>query len=135
MESPKDADGRPGQPAAQQNMFEGANGSNPGNPEKKDKKGSPKLSGAQSLQRLRDRIELTVTELARLRQENAALQSQLREAQSHGTDDAGGTPVIFTESPDTLRSKVESFIGTLDRYIEDATNRGSESSQNSESHS
>jgi hypothetical protein len=128
MGSETEADGRSEQPAAQQNMFEGENGSNPGQPGKHPRSAEKRLTPPPSLQRLRDRIELAARELARLRQENLQLQRQLQEARSTEFDDLSGTPVVFTESPDALRSRVTNFIQTLDRYIERTEQQGVDSS-------
>ena len=76
------------------------------------------VPGTQSIERLRNRIELTVKELTRLRSENASLQKQLQEVKAHPLDSLDGTPVIFTESPAALRAKVEGFIGAIDRYVQ-----------------
>ena len=61
-------------------------------------------------------------ELARLRNENASLQKQLQEARAKEFEPIEGTPVVFSESPQALRSRVETFIDALDRYIEAAEN-------------
>jgi hypothetical protein len=128
-----EADGRSDQPAAQQNMFEGETGSNPEQPNKRKRSAQKDLTPPPSLQRLRDRVELAARELARLRQENAQLQKQLQEAQASEFDELSGTPVIFTDSPDALRSRVESFIQTLDRYIERSEDRSEVTTPNTES--
>jgi len=120
MASEKGANDQDRQSRTQQNMFEGSNGSDQGGTSHKTKRGPVHLKGTRSLERLRDRIDLAVKELARLRDENAALQKQLDSFQSHGIESMDGTPVVFTESPSALKSKVENFIEAIDRYIEQA---------------
>ncbi len=118
MASEKDASEQDEPSHAQQNMFEGSNGSDQRRASRGPKRGPVYLKGTRSLERLRDRIDLAVKELARLREENAALQKQLDSFQSHGIEAMDGTPVVFTESPSALRTKVENFIEAIDRYIE-----------------
>ncbi len=118
MASEKDASEQDVPSRAQQNMFEGSNGSDQSGTRRGPKRGPVHLKGTRSLERLRDRIDLAVKELARLREENAALQKQLDSFQSHGIESMDGTPVVFTESPSALRTKVENFIEAIDRYIE-----------------
>jgi len=95
-------------------MFEGSGDS--GGP--KVGRGPSHLKGTRSLERLRDRIDLAARELYRLREENTELQKELDTLRLHGVESTEGTAVVFTEGPSTLRSKVESCIESIDRYIQ-----------------
>ncbi len=118
MEPENEADGKGDQRPVQQNMFDGSNGLNQADTGQKPMQSPSHVPGTQSIERLRNRIELTVKELTRLRSENASLQKQLQEVKAHPLDSLDGTPVIFTESPAALRAKVEGFIGAIDRYVQ-----------------
>lgn len=112
-----DQDDAPGQ----KSMFEG------GSPSTKSgrKRGPTHLKGTRSLERLRDRIELAVKELHRLREENNALRRELEAVHKGSRDEGDGTNVVFTESPDELRKKLEDYIHLVDELIE-AENTGTE---------
>ena len=118
------------QPPAQQNMFEGSNGSNEGQSDQK-KRGSSRPKSTASLQRLRDRIDLAVKELSRLREENASLNKQIDSLRTDGTATVDGTSVVFTESPDVLRSQVEKYIAAID-LINHSDSKASPSDQGSD---
>ncbi|GMQ82501.1 MAG: hypothetical protein BMS9Abin05_1955 [Rhodothermia bacterium] len=105
------------QPPAQQNMFEGSNGSNEGQSDQQ-KQGSSRPRGTASLQRLKDRIGLAVKELSRLREENASLHKQIDSLRTDGIASVEGTSVVFTESSEALRSQVEKYIEAIDRSID-----------------
>ncbi|TDI70674.1 MAG: hypothetical protein E2O85_03390 [Bacteroidetes bacterium] len=105
------------QPPAQQNMFEGSNGSNEGQSDP-PKRSSSRPKGAASMKRLRARIDLTVRELSRLREENVSLQKQIDMFRTDGAAQAEGTYVVFAESPEVLRSQVEKYIEAIDRSID-----------------
>lgn len=105
------------QPPAQQNMFEGSNGSNAGQTDQKSR-GSSRLKGANSLRRLKDRIDLTVKELYRLREENTSLHKQIDSLRAEAPGSVDGTSIVFTESPDVLRSQIEGYIEAIDRSID-----------------
>ncbi len=102
---------------SQQNMFEGPETEKKKRAQK-GKKGSVHLKGSRSLERLRNRIELAVNELHRLREENLELQRQLDQFRSHNVDELDGTAIVFTESPALLKAKVTSLIATIDRHLE-----------------
>lgn len=78
------------------------------------------MDGTKSLERLRDRIDLVVKELQRLREENGALRKELRSSQKARAAAEDGTSVHFNESPAELRSQVEALIDRLDDRIENA---------------
>ncbi len=78
---------------------------------------SVQLKSYKSLERLRDRVLLTSRELARLRAENQDLKRQVEELKVGGGTVVDGTPIVLTESPAALRTKVESFIEAIDQYL------------------
>ena len=80
---------------------------------------SVQLKSYKSLERLRDRVLLTSRELARLRTENQELRRQVEELKVGGGAVVDGTPIVLTESPAALRTKVESFIEAIDQYLHD----------------
>lgn len=96
-------------------MFDG---SGDDKPHRQPGRGPAHLKGSRSLERLRDRIELAVKELHRLRQDNADLQKQLDSFRSQGLETFEGTVVTFADSPSALRTKVETCIDAIDRYLE-----------------
>lgn len=100
--------------AGQQSMF-GARSSDPTG--KGRKRGPSHLAGTQALERLRDRIDLAVKELHRLREENAALHKELDAIRRGGKSVVDGTEVQFTESADALRAQLNRYIGTIDELI------------------
>ncbi|MBO6575658.1 MAG: hypothetical protein JJ896_11695 [Rhodothermales bacterium] len=77
------------------------------------------LKSYKSLERLRDRVQLTTRELARLRAENAELQRQVEDLKAGGGSPVEGTPIVFTETPAGLRAKVEGFIEAIDQYLQE----------------
>lgn len=79
--------------------------------------GRTHFKGTRSLERLKDRIQLAVRELRRLRDENAALAQQVEALQQRASGSAEGTPVVFTEDPAQLRTRIDSFIETIDQYL------------------
>ncbi len=113
-----DRDEAPGQ----QNMFEGGPQPSGGTPERR---GPTQLKGTRALERLRDRVDLAVKELHRLREENMALRREVDALQRGGRADQDGTHVVFTESPDELRGTLEAYIRLVDELIE-AENAGTE---------
>lgn len=87
------------------------------------KRGSAHLKGTRALERLRNRIDLAVKELHRLREENIALKRELEAVQKVKDDAVEGTPVVFTESPDELRQKLEDYIALVNELIEAESNK------------
>jgi len=87
------------------------------------KRGSAHLKGTRTLERLRNRIDLAVKELHRLREENMALKRELEAVQKVKDDAVEGTPVVFTESPDELRQKLEDYIALVNELIEAESNK------------
>jgi len=89
--------------------------------------------GTRTLERLRDRIELAVKELHRLREENHTLHRELEAIRKHGLDAVEGTPVVFTDSSKSLRKQLEGFLVTIDRCISEAeTESGADTVTDSE---
>ncbi len=76
------------------------------------------LRDTESLQRLRDRVEQAVAEIARLRDENTALAARLREIDSRPASDAHRIALAPGEEPEALRRKITGFIEAIDRYLE-----------------
>lgn len=75
------------------------------------------MKGTHSLARLRDRIDLTVRELARLRNENKKIRRDLEKAANHPSMSVEGTPVVFSESSTELRSRIERYIKAIDAHM------------------
>ena len=124
MSPEKDAGGRPKKSITQQRMFEGSGDSG----RTKSGRGPSHLKGTRSLERLRDRIELAAKELYRLRTTNAELQKKLETYRSHDIEPSEGTAVVFAEGPSVLRSKVESCIEAIDRYLQAPETKGEDRS-------
>jgi hypothetical protein len=103
-------------------MFEGGPQPSGGAPAKR---GPTHLKGTRALERLRDRIDLAVKELHRLREENMALRREVDALQRGGRADQDATQVVFTESPAELRGTLEAYIRLVDELIE-AENMGTE---------
>jgi len=107
----------------QQNMF------SKGDPASKKgarkRHGPAHLKGTRSLERLRDRIDLAVKELNRLRDENQQLHKEVEALKKGAPSSADGSEVVFSESGPELRKTLESYIGVLDRYIEEEASRTS----------
>jgi hypothetical protein len=76
------------------------------------------LKGSQSLERLRDRVELAARELVRLRQENEALARRIAGMEQSGSSDDIGLAMELGEDPESLRRKVAGFVEAIDRYLE-----------------
>ncbi|MDA0873653.1 MAG: hypothetical protein O3C45_01185 [Bacteroidetes bacterium] len=101
-------------PAAQQSMFGARASDSTGSGRKR---GPSHLGPTQALERLRDRIDLAVKELHRLREENVSLHKELDALRRGGPSPSDGTGVHFTESADQLRSQLTRYIGTIDELI------------------
>lgn len=114
--NPNDREEVPGQ----QSMFES------GSPERAPsnrKRGSAHLKGTRALERLRNRIDLAVKELHRLREENTVLRREMEAVQNRKDDTVDGTQVVFTESPDELRQKLEDYLALVNELIEAESNK------------
>lgn len=83
-------------------------------------KASSHMDGTRSLERLRDRVDLAVKELRRLREENGALRKELAAARKTKTAPEDGSTIHFNESPGELRKQVQVLIDVLDDHIEQA---------------
>lgn len=111
-------------PPAQQNMFEHSSGENL---EQTDQPMSGDTSTAKtprSLERLKDRVELVIKELKRLRSENAGLKKQVDALQKQAPAKMDGTAVVFSESPEALKAQIKEYIDAIDRLT--AQSNGSE---------
>ncbi|NNF05038.1 MAG: hypothetical protein HKN17_11300 [Rhodothermales bacterium] len=78
------------------------------------------MDGTKSLERLRDRIDLAVRELRRLREENGALRKEVKALQKARSIPEEGATIHFNESPARLREEIQSLIEALDDRIEQA---------------
>lgn len=76
------------------------------------------LKSAQSLERLRDRIETAAHELKRLRDENQALSERIKELEARPNVAPEGTFLSLEHDPELLRRKISGFIEVIDRYLE-----------------
>jgi len=82
--------------------------------------GSPSSTvsrGSVSLRRLRDRIQILVKELDRLRNENQTLTQRIIELESISKIKSRVTSVEFDENREDLLARVNSFIQTIDDYL------------------
>jgi uncharacterized small protein (DUF1192 family) len=80
------------------------------------------MKGTRSLARLRDRVNLAVKELERLRSENLRLRKELDRAAADSHQPADGTSIVFAESADELRERIELCIGAIDAHMETQNN-------------
>lgn len=80
-------------------------------------RGSARLKGTQSLERLRDHVRQAARELERLRQENATLHERLAALEDRPAVDPDAAVLGFDEDPAALRAKIEGFIEAIDAYL------------------
>jgi predicted nuclease with TOPRIM domain len=73
---------------------------------------------AESLERLRGRVEAAADEIVRLRSENARMSSNIAKLRSTVTKTSKQPGIVFDERPDVLRAKVRGFIDTIDEYLQ-----------------
>ncbi|MCY3999841.1 MAG: hypothetical protein OXF06_13085 [Bacteroidetes bacterium] len=73
--------------------------------------------GSVSLRRLRDRVQILVKELDRLRNENQDLTQRILELESSPKIKSRVTSVNFEENREELLARVNSFIQTIDDYL------------------
>ena len=90
------------------------------------KRASAHLKGTRALERLRDRVNLAVKELHRLRGENHALHKEIEALKREGSVAGEGAGVQFNESADELREKLEHYIETIDELIRREESAGEE---------
>ena len=100
---------------AQQNMFDGSNGANLEETAQPMSDDPSEVTGPRSLERLKDRVELAIKELQRLRSENASMKKQIDSIQSQGPAAGDGTAVVFNESPEALKAQIKQYIEAIDR--------------------
>jgi predicted RNase H-like nuclease (RuvC/YqgF family) len=101
-------------------MFDAAAEADAGTEQREKRRSASQSRSARAMERLRDRVMLVSRELTRLRQENASLHKELESLQSSGLGSFEGTPVVFSDSPAALRSRVEGFIDSIDAFLEGA---------------
>ncbi|GAB5519947.1 MAG: hypothetical protein RhofKO_21980 [Rhodothermales bacterium] len=75
------------------------------------------LKGNRSLERLQERVELTLLEVNRLREENSALAERLHDLEANPLAHLDATYVAFEEHPEMLKRKVDQFIAAIDTYL------------------
>ena len=75
------------------------------------------LRGAESLRQLRSHVRKAVQELARLREENGALQKRILELERGTPADESKSVITFDERGTELRERVDGFIGAIDAYL------------------
>ncbi|GEM_PF-3505744 len=80
--------------------------------------GTEGLRSLESLERLRDRVEVAAREMRRLREENGALARRIQELESRPAVDPGQTVISLDHDPDLLKRKIAGFIEAIDRYLE-----------------
>ena len=73
--------------------------------------------GSVSLRRLRDRVQILVKELDRLRNENQTLTQRILELESSPKIKSRVTSVKFDENREELLARVNAFIQTIDDYL------------------
>jgi regulator of replication initiation timing len=76
------------------------------------------MKGTRSLARLRNRVDITIKELERLRNENNKLRRNLERAANQPSINVEGTPVVFSESGSELKSRIEACIRAIDAHID-----------------
>ncbi len=99
-------------------MFESGSSGSKKSTKGGSRRGPSHLKGTRALERLRNRIELAVKELHRLREENHALRRELEAMQRGAGAEIEGTQVVFSESGDDLKQQLEAYIGVIDGLIE-----------------
>ena len=75
------------------------------------------LRGAQSLERLRERIEAAAQELERLRRDNRVLAQRIAELEARPDVAPDQSFLIFDEDQETMQRKVRSFIQAIDSHL------------------
>lgn len=108
--------------SAQQSMFD----SDPSADAGSTARGSAHMKGTKALERLRDRIDLAVKELARLREENSALRKELKAGQKARSEPGDGAIIHFNESPSRLREEIQALIDAVDERIEQIRSSGND---------
>ena len=76
------------------------------------------MRGTRALERLRERVELVITELDRLRRENAVLKRELESVHKDGQRPSDGVQIAFTESPAELREALQTHLRFINELIE-----------------
>jgi predicted RNase H-like nuclease (RuvC/YqgF family) len=114
----------PSSAAAQPDMFDSAAESDAaaetGADPRERRRAMSQSRSVRAMERLRDRVMLAARELTRLREENASLHRELESLKSSGLGSFEGTPVVFSDTPAALRARVESFIDSIDAFLDSA---------------
>jgi len=76
------------------------------------------MKGTRSIARLRDRVNLAIKELSRLRTENHRLKKELESVGSRARTPNEGASIVFTESAGELRERIESCIRAVDAHMQ-----------------
>ena len=77
-----------------------------------------------SLERLRDRVEVTSREMKRLRRENQELAERVKELESRPAVEPHGTFLSLDHDPELLKRKISGFIEAIDDYLEKESKHG-----------
>jgi hypothetical protein len=73
--------------------------------------------GSQVLERLRERVEVAARELERLRKDNILLARRIAELEARPAVEQDQSFLVFDESEEVLRRKVEGYIQAIDAYL------------------
>ena len=76
------------------------------------------MKGTRSIARLRDRVNLAVKELSRLRTENKKLKKELERVGSQSRTQTEGASIVFPETAGELRERIESCIRAVDEHMQ-----------------
>ena len=79
--------------------------------------GQASVQSAESLRVLKEQVHAAISELRRLRKENAVLTARLTTIQESATLSTSGITLDLKKSPEQVRSTVKGFIRSLDRYL------------------
>ena len=79
---------------------------------------APPLHNLRSLEHLRDRVQEIALEFRRLREENVALYKRIETLESDKRKHPTSASLVFQESPDVVRRKIQGFIDALDEYLQ-----------------
>lgn len=79
---------------------------------------SASLNNIRSLEKLREKVELAVSEIERLRNENVNLMGRIKELESELPNQRISFPQLVDEEPEYLRKRVDAFSVALDQYLD-----------------
>jgi len=75
------------------------------------------LKGNRPLERLQERVKVTLRGVNRLREEKAAMAERLQALEANPLAHLDADYVAFDESPEVLKRKVDQFIAAIDTYL------------------